>query len=240
MRIAIWAVAILVGALMVIGVITPVDFQVPQNFQKTKIGQPYVSLLSLIGIPNEWLYLPGLIYLVIVPLLGVMVIAYGFLDAMNIFPNVNVNLILALLIGLAIIPIGIFSRMVAFLFAFMGIYSTGAFVFLFIFGVAFVVSERMGGWGFGSTREIDVEYSERYKAAITAWLSTIIDRNKGSPNRPIQEALRAITRALYEASIEQTRGNPKKAERILKNATQHARTVASHGGYVPPPPVVTK
>ncbi len=199
----------------------PKEYTLPSNFKRTPITGVYATLLKTIGAPDNWLWIPGIIYLFFVPLLGITVIAYGFLDAMQIFPNINVNLILALVIAFATIPFGVFTKFVMFLFALMGVYSTGAFAFLFFFGVLYVIISRMTTWGFltGSGRTGTLQHATTMQSLYSnqrEWLEETIRLNI---NRKLPEEfekhLQVIAKTLDKADEALRKEGQKKAIDIL-------------------------
>jgi hypothetical protein len=199
-KIFIGIVAAIIIIFMIVSVATPPkQFSLPPSWRATKIPAPFDSILRTIGVPDQWLWTPGFIYLFVVPLVGILLIVYGFLDAMQIF-NVNVNFLLALVIAFATIPFGILTKTVIYMFALMGTYSTGAFTFLFIFGVAYVVINRMTGW-FGKTeastmkKDITYEYLKEY-------IEDVIENNKKVGNRDVSDFLTKIVIPTFDRATD--------------------------------------
>lgn len=236
MRWAMILVGVGLGVLMLISLLSPQEYRVPGDMKKRPIRGIYATMLSTIGIPDDWLYTPAIIYLFFVPLIGITAIVYGFLDSMQIFPNINVNLLLALVFAFATIPFGVFTTFVSTLFALMGAYSTGAFAFLFFFGVIFVVMERMGFW-FRLPERKALQMSANYDA-LRDWLLDVHTNTANRTNTYINNnILPRIAKVLEEAEKARRKGREQQAVIMLKNAVnRYYPEIQRHGGYVPRKP----
>lgn len=77
----------------------------------------------------------------ILPLIGIFIIVYGFLDLFRIFgKNKWVEGALALVISLSTLPLGLFTIIVSTIFGLLGVYSVAAFGIMFIGGLIFAIS----------------------------------------------------------------------------------------------------
>ena len=137
---------ILFTVLIVILFITPqfVEYpqyvDVPESFKK---GGELPSMVSWVfislGLPEEWMYVPAIIYLFLLPFAAIYTLVWAFLQSLGIFANVpsSVNRVLAFIVAFLTIPMNSFVRMVWVLFSFMGIFSVVIFVATFIIGIFF-------------------------------------------------------------------------------------------------------
>lgn len=98
-----------------------------------------------IGFPSGWLRTDTFIWYAFIPLLGIAMIIFGFLDRIKIFRG-SINGVLATLIAFSMIPLGIFVLIVAFIFGILGIYSVALFVGLFIAGTYLYSRGLITGW----------------------------------------------------------------------------------------------
>lgn len=114
----------------------PTYTKVPDSFKKAPLPSYASRALEMLGLPKEWMYVPAIIYLFIIPFAGIYTIVWAFLKSLNIFEN-RVNRILALLITFLSIPVGWFVRLTWLLFAGMGIWSVAVFAATFIVGIFF-------------------------------------------------------------------------------------------------------
>jgi hypothetical protein len=110
---------------------------VPDSFKVWELPPGAKYGLQLIGLPWEWGYVPAIIYLFILPFAAIYTLFWAFLQVLGIFPQPNVNRILALIVAFMTIPMGWFVKMVWALFSFMGAWSLAIFAAMFIGGVFF-------------------------------------------------------------------------------------------------------
>jgi hypothetical protein len=113
----------------------PQYLSVPKDFQHWEFPPAAKDVLQLIGLPREWGYVPAIIYLFILPFAAIYALVWAFLITLEIFPQRNVNRILALIIAFMTIPMGWFTKIVWVLFSFMGVWSLLLFVATFIVGI---------------------------------------------------------------------------------------------------------
>ena len=139
-------VVLLFGA----GFISGSSMTVPDNQKTTPMPSYMAPIFRGLGFPADWLYFPAFIYYAIIPMAGVVLILYGFLDRLMIFREPNVNVLLAIFMGLSTIPMGAFVSTVALLFGFVGVYATIIFGILMVAGIGFVGSGLLGGWRAGA------------------------------------------------------------------------------------------
>jgi MFS family permease len=125
----------------------PAYLEVPQNFKISPLPSYAASILEMLGLPSEWMYVPAIIYLFILPFAAIYTLAWAFLQSLEIFTNVpsSINRVLAFIIAFLTIPIGWFVKIVWVLFSFMGIWSVVIFAATFIAGIFFR--------GYGITRK---------------------------------------------------------------------------------------
>jgi hypothetical protein len=109
--------------------------QIPESFKFYELKEPAPTILRMFGLPSEWSYVPAIIYLFILPFAGIYVIVWAFLTMLGIFPQPNVNRVLAFLITFLTIPVGVFVKMVWLLFSVMGAWSVAVFAITFIAGI---------------------------------------------------------------------------------------------------------
>jgi len=113
----------------------PQYLEVPESFKYQSLPESAKDALQLIGLPREWGYVPAIIYLFILPFAAIYTLVWAFLVTLGIFPQANVNRILALIIAFMTIPIGWFVKIVWVLFSFMGAWSVAIFAATFIIGI---------------------------------------------------------------------------------------------------------
>jgi len=117
----------------------PQYLEVPEDLKKAPIPSQAAQALTMLGLPNEWMYVPAIIYLFILPFTAIFAIVWAFLQSLGIFTNLSpkINRLLAFIIAFLTIPIGWFTKLVWVLFSFMGAWSVVVFVATFIIGVFF-------------------------------------------------------------------------------------------------------
>jgi hypothetical protein len=136
---------------------------VPSDQQTVPMPEYMSPVFQIVGFPAAWLYFPAFIYYAIIPMAGVMLILYGFLDMLRIFGpgRSSVNMALAILIGLSTVPMGSFVSTISVLFGILGIYVTAVFGVLMFVGVFFIGSGLLGGWRAGALEARLFEDEER-------------------------------------------------------------------------------
>jgi len=117
----------------------PQYLEVPDNFKIAPLPSYASQVFIMLGLPQEWMYVPAIIYLFLLPFAAIYTLAWAFLQSLGIFANVpsSVNRVLAFLIALLTIPIGWFTKIVWILFSFMGVWSVVIFAATFIVGAFF-------------------------------------------------------------------------------------------------------
>ncbi len=138
---------------------------------------------NAIGFPDAWLRTDTFLWYCFIPMAGVWMIVYGFLERIRIFKT-SISGVLAFLIAFSMVPLGIFVLIVSILFSFIGIYSIILFFALFIIGTLMYSRGLFRSW------------KDLYKSYDTA-----IDRCDG----PIKEAEKQIN----DLNIEIDRANRK-------------------------------
>jgi len=140
---------------------TSEDFKIPRDQQKDKLPEYAVNFFTFFGLPEDWLYMPAFFYYTIIPLIGVSLIFYGFLEELNIFTSESRNAALSILVAISTIPTGVFIPLVAGMFSILGVYSTFAFFFLALMGVTSLTLSKMNL--FGSQMQNSIIAGERRK-----------------------------------------------------------------------------
>jgi len=156
--------------------LTGVAFEVPSDWQVYPFPQIVIDVLSIIGFPSLWLYMPAFLYLILIPFSVIFIIVYAFLKEMNIFPtSKNIPRTLAFLITFLTVPFGFFAKFITVIFAvFIGLYAVGLFAAMFILGAFFMA--------YGGVRR---KYSE-------ADLVRSIDSDINDLNRQIAQLEKAV------------------------------------------------
>jgi len=103
------------------------------------------GLGQAIGIPDGWMRTDTFIWYMIIPVAGIWMIIYGFLDRIRIFKS-SISAVLAFLIAFSMIPLGIFVLIVSIIFSIMGIYSVILFFILFIVGTLLYARGAFRSW----------------------------------------------------------------------------------------------
>jgi flagellar biosynthesis chaperone FliJ len=119
------------------------------NIQKYTEGQcefpeGFCVFGQAIGFPQGWLAPGTFIWYGLIPVMGVWLTIYGFMDKIKIF-NGAITAGLSFVIAFSTIPLGLFVVMVVALYQLMGIYATIGLAILFLVGVFFEVRNGIGG-----------------------------------------------------------------------------------------------
>lgn len=150
---------VLVILLFVIPMFVPYPqyLEVPANFKIIPLPSYAAQIFMMLGLPEEWMYVPAIIYLFILPFAAIYTLVWAFLQSLGIFTNVpsSVNRILAFIVAFLTIPFGWFVKLVWVLFSFMGAWSVIIFVATFVIGVFFR--------GFGVARKEYVQALKTYE-----------------------------------------------------------------------------
>jgi hypothetical protein len=121
--------------------IYPQNLEVPASFKQVSLPDEASQFLKMLGLPDEWMYLPAIIYLFILPFAAIYTLVWAFLQTIGIFntlPNQSqISRILAFIIAFLTIPVGWFVKIVWALFAFMGGFSVIIFAATFVLGIFF-------------------------------------------------------------------------------------------------------
>jgi hypothetical protein len=117
----------------------PVTLEVPENMKVSPLPPLAANVFLMLGLPKEWMYVPAIIYLFILPFAAIYTLVWVFLQMLEVFTHVspNVNRVLAFIIAFLTIPMGWFVKTVWVLFSFMGIFSVVVFAAIFLIGVFF-------------------------------------------------------------------------------------------------------
>jgi hypothetical protein len=150
---------VLIIVLFVIPMFVPYPqyLEVPANFKIVPLPSYAAQVFVMLGLPEEWMYVPAIIYLFILPFAAIYTLVWAFLQSLGIFTNVpsSVNRILAFIVAFLTIPFGWFVKLVWVLFSFMGAWSVVIFVATFVIGVFFR--------GFGVARKEYVQALKSYE-----------------------------------------------------------------------------
>jgi hypothetical protein len=99
---------------------------------------------AAIGFPEGWMAPGTFIWYGIIPIMGVWLTIYGFMDKIKIF-NGAITAGLSFLMAFSTIPLGLFVVMVVALYQLMGIYATVGLAILFFVGIFFDLRNTIGG-----------------------------------------------------------------------------------------------
>jgi hypothetical protein len=179
---------------------------------------PHVcDFAARMGFPKGWLSSEKFIWYAFLPLMGVWLIIYGFLDRIKIFKG-SISAVLAFVMAFSTIPLGVFIVLVATLFSIMGTYATFMFVALFIIGTIFFFRARVKGWKAGS---IEAEiFDEKIQARIRekeTWEKQTKDIRKEMEELTKKAKSQEIQLAEYEALMTELRERLVSAEQNLKS-----------------------
>ena len=168
----------------------PQYLEVPESFKYKEFPEPAKDALQLIGLPREWGYVPAIIYLFILPFAAIYTLVWAFLISLGIFPQANVNRILALIIAFLTIPMGWFTKMVWVLFGFLGSWSVAVFAATFIIGILF------RGAGVATKEYAEYKkYIQMGKKGLGEVIKRLEEARKGTVGQMRQEARNAISAA---------------------------------------------
>jgi len=216
----------------------PFGAEVPAELKSTPITSEWArKFLTIIGIPESWLWFPALIYLFFVPFFGICAIMIGFLNALNLF-SPRINFVISLVVSFSLVPLGYFTRIVSAMFAFLGMYSVAAFGILFFFGVISVVLSRLYEWGFTPSATYSGLIDEIDYNKLRDWFLDTYAKNKYNvSNAKINKCLNEIMKILNNAEKEWKEGKRKNAIRFLKQKAQEIeKKIKNAGGSVNPAP----
>jgi hypothetical protein len=161
--------------------------EIPESFKYYKLGEPASTFFRMLGLPSEWSYVPAIIYLFILPFAGIYVIVWSFLTMLGIFPQKNVNRVLAFLITFLTIPIGFFVKMVWLLFSVMGAWSVA------VFAITFIVGIFLRGAGFVSKEYAEYKkYIQTSKKGMSELIKKLEEAKKGTVGQMREAARDAI------------------------------------------------
>lgn len=210
----IWLVLLIpLVLIIVLGFTYNTVYATPANMQKTKLEGTFPSILTAMGLPDEWMWLPALFYLFIIPFVMIVTIVFGFLREIRIFTQTNgINFILALAIALSTLPLGAFVRMVNTIGATMGMWSVLAFAVMFFVGVFFMTLSRLSGWGVKT--KITQEFSQRQsyddmlanaQRIVDTYRSTKQNTKYDTANKAVQDAMALESQGKIKDAINKLR-----------------------------------
>jgi len=122
----------------------PTWIEVPESFKVKRLPEGAVTVFAYFGLPDEWMYVPAIIYLFILPFAGIYTIVWAFLTSLDIFSFYKggqqynkIYRLLAFIITFLTLPTGLFVKLVWIMFGFMGALSVAIFALTFIVGIFF-------------------------------------------------------------------------------------------------------
>jgi hypothetical protein len=108
-----------------------------------------VAFVDVLGFPSNWWnneYFA--FYYGLVPLLGVFMIVYGFLEELRIFRRLRkINVWLAIIITLSTVPLRLYTYLTQFIFGLVGGWSVIIFAIIFAVGTWYYLVYKRGKWG---------------------------------------------------------------------------------------------
>jgi len=165
----------------------PQTLDIPENFKKGGEIKGYTrEFLIMLGLPSEWMYVPAIIYLFVLPFAAIYTLVWAFLQSLGIFSNVpsSVNRVLAFIIAFLAIPMGWFVKLVWVLFSFMGAWSVVIFVATFVVGIFFRGLTKARG---------ELEEYKKFVSKRKEELRTIISKLKTAKEGTLDVIKNAIT-----------------------------------------------
>jgi len=123
------------------------------------LGTIVCNVGAALGFPENWLNSKTFLWYSFIPLMGIWLIIFGFLDRIHIFRRNSINGLLSFLIAFSMVPLGVFVIVVSILFSIMGMYSVILFVGLFFIGTFYFAKGYIRGWR-GVTESYDKAISE--------------------------------------------------------------------------------
>ncbi len=199
------------------------------NMFANPIQGPIRDILSILGISDQWLYFPAILYLLLIPYVAIALITYGFLSEINIFQNSpGVNGWLAFIIAFSLVPFGNMIKATVAMLATIGTYGTLAFGVIFVLGVGALFMQRMEGWGYlgrnqGTYRGLGQR--EQY-TELRNWLERAVDANTGRKAvvDPILDDMGKADRDFANGKLDQA----------VNKMRQAARKASSTRGFIRP------
>jgi len=169
--------------MMVLGVSGIFETEIPSLGEECDLPDAVCSFGTLVGFPKGWLNTKTFLWYSLIPILGIWLIIFGFLDRIRIFRK-GINSVLSFLIAFSTVPLGFFVILVSTIFAIMGVYSVILFFILFIIGTGFFVRAMWRGWSGGMIeqqmgierlyiRQKEKEFKEKEKT-----IKDLINKNK--------------------------------------------------------------
>lgn len=138
---------------------------VPPEYQTIPLPAGSDTALQMIGLPTSWAYVPAIIYMFVLPFAAIYTLVWAFLISISIFPQKNINRILALIITFLTIPTGWFVNVVWILFSFIGVWAVAVFAVTFILGI-FFKGAGVAGKEYVAYKNIADTRKSRLKTAI--------------------------------------------------------------------------
>lgn len=175
------------------------------------------NLGRLVGFPEPWLRYERFLWYGIIPITGMTLIIYGFISRLGIFGHgrTKLNIALSFIIAVSTIPMGAFTIIVGVMFGILGVYATGIFVGLFIFGMILYAVSVARGWKGDISGEAEIFQREIFEREVEA-------------KRKEYDALREI----YEARLKRFKKIEKEKDFPLEEKERLAREIDQLGKRV--------
>jgi len=110
-------------------------------------GKTAIEYLEFVIGVFGWLHETNLLFCVIIPILGVFFVTYGFLETIRIFKIPWINVALAILMALTFTSLSVLNRIIGMLFQGMGLWGIIVFSLMFFVGTWLLYRRRQAEWG---------------------------------------------------------------------------------------------
>ncbi|RLI99070.1 MAG: hypothetical protein DRP00_00280 [Candidatus Aenigmatarchaeota archaeon] len=125
-------------------------YQLPSDFQRTELPPFVKGFFNALGLPPEWLYMPAIFYLFVIPFLTLFAIIEGIMGKLeDIFGRWTH--VIAFGITFMCIPTQILTLVAQGMFAALGMYALAIFIFLFVIAGFSTVIQGLHKTGFTKT-----------------------------------------------------------------------------------------
>jgi len=120
------------------------------------------ALATFLGVPQEWLGVPQVIYYVFIPFIVAFTVTYGILTELQIFRRFGaykINIVLAFAMAFLLLPSGVLTIIVTYF------YAANTFIGLIGFGLLFLIGTLL--WVYGRARLMRYEFGYKASSAKT-------------------------------------------------------------------------
>lgn len=205
----------------------PTFLEIPPDLMVVPLPKYAAQALIMMGLPQEWMYFPAIIYLFILPFAGIYTIVWAFLSSIRIFEGLpsNINKVIALVITFLTIPTGWFIRIVWVIFSFIGVWSVVIFALIFLAvsffrGYAFLKREKL---------ESETKWNIEAKQHLDRALKYIEEKQDDSARRELEQAyaFKGFRNEYYQLlttainSLVQGEPNREAAKEAIKKAKEY-------------------